>query len=138
MKRNVVILAAAAAILLLAASGVMAQKKEKAPAQPVPETVTMSGLSHWFGPATFSHGAHASLAGDCTSCHHKSDGEVGPCGTCHPEQFDPSQPTMPSLNVAYHQRCAGCHAQAGSGPTACESCHKRKALPEGAPLKAWK
>lgn len=137
MKRNVVILAAAAALLVLVASGVRAQK-EKAPPAPVPETVTMSGLSHWFAPATFSHGAHASLAGDCGSCHHKSDGEVGPCGTCHPGQFDPSQPTLPSLNVAYHQRCAGCHEQAGAGPRDCEGCHKRKALPAGAPLKPWK
>lgn len=99
-----------------------------------PEEVTIQELSRWFGPVTFSHGAHASLAGDCVSCHHHSDGEAAPCSTCHPVLFDPAQPTVPTVSVAFHQRCVGCHRTAGSGPMGCEACHKRKSLPPGPPL----
>lgn len=103
-------------------------------AVPVPGEVTIGGLSHWFGPVTLAHATHAEIAGDCISCHHHTDGEPTPCATCHGERADLSEPTMPSLKVAYHQQCVGCHRATESGPTACEGCHARKALPPGAPL----
>ena len=117
-------------VLALGAAGAATQKPA-APKPAAPERVTIQELSHWFGPVTFAHGDHASLAGDCMSCHHHAEGEVGTCGTCHPKSFDPSEPTMPSLNVALHERCVGCHRQSGSGPVSCEDCHKRKELPPG-------
>jgi len=99
-------------------------------------SVTIAGLSHWFGPVAFPHDDHGDMVDDCTDCHHHADGETETCDTCHPASFDTSDPELPPLNVAYHQRCAACHVEVG-GPTDCEGCHARRALPEGPALRGY-
>jgi cytochrome c553 len=112
--------------------------KPTAKAKPgVPETITIDGLSHWFGPVAFPHAEHVDMAGECTTCHHHTDGEPATCDTCHSKKvFNPESPDIPSLKVAYHTRCVGCHQENG-GPTKCEACHARKALPTGVKLGAF-
>jgi hypothetical protein len=95
---------AALIALLVVGLAAVAAAAAKPAGPPGPEEVTIGELCRWFGPVTFSHGAHASLAGDCGSCHHHSEGEAAPCGTCHPALFDPAQPSVPSVSVAFHER----------------------------------
>lgn len=126
---------AAVATCALWALLLLAQRPGKPPAPPAaPEEVTISELSDWFAGVTFSHAAHASLAGDCGGCHHHGDGAVLPCRTCHPRQgaFDAGAP--PPLNQALHAQCLGCHRESGGGPTGCEDCHARRRLPQGPAL----
>jgi hypothetical protein len=119
-------LALALALAVAAAPQVTAGK----PAAPVqPDRVTIGSLSAWYGAVDFTHAKHAELSGDCTSCHHNTDGQAVTCATCHPEQTDPGSPSTMTLKVAYHQRCMACHKAAGSGPVGCTECHSRKALP---------
>jgi len=110
----------------------------KPPAPTPPDRVTIGSLGAWYGAVDFTHAKHASLSGDCSSCHHNSDGEAVACATCHPEQTDPGSPSTMTLKVAYHRRCLACHQAAGSGPVGCVDCHSRKALPApaGAPAAA--
>lgn len=117
---------AALAVVLVAAGAHAADPKAPAKAAPAsPETVTISSMSDWYGPVTFTHAKHAQLSGDCTSCHHQSDGEPVVCSTCHEAKLDPSNPSAVTLKLAYHERCVACHKTAGSGPTGCDECHKK-------------
>lgn len=121
-------IASAALAAVLAAAGAYAASpkppvKSAPPASP--DTVMIASISEWYGPVDFSHAKHASLAGDCSSCHHQSGGEPAVCSTCHPAQVDPSSPSTMSLKVAYHERCLACHKTAGSGPTGCTDCHSK-------------
>lgn len=113
--------------LLVCAAVVLASQQS-------PEKVTIGASAAWFAPVEFSHGVHAEIAGDCVSCHHFSEGQAAPCATCHEQQTEVTDAASPSLKVAYHKRCMGCHRDAGSGPVDCEGCHGRKALPPGPPL----
>ncbi len=100
---------------------------------PIPEEIEIAGLSDWFGPVVLPHAAHAEILGDCVSCHHHSDGEPTPCATCHESTPVTAEDGPPTLRVAYHRQCVGCHAEAGA-PTTCEGCHPRKRLPRGPAL----
>ncbi len=128
--RTSAIVACIASVAFLPAAALAATPKTTAPMQP--ETVTIGSLSYWYGPVEFSHAKHASLADDCTSCHHKSDGQTTPCVTCHAAQSDPNDASPLILKVAYHDRCLACHRAAGSGPVSCTGCHARKAVPDPA------
>lgn len=105
----------------------------------VPVEITIDGISHWFGPVEFPHEDHVDLVDDCSDCHHHQDADDSPmaCSDCHLEEFDPSEPEAPTLLVAQHQRCVGCHKTEDDGPVTCVECHKRAALPEGVPLGSY-
>jgi len=128
--RTPLIIACIATAVVLSGSALATTPKATAPSQP--ETVTLGSLSYWYGPVEFSHSKHASLAGDCTSCHHKSEGQATPCVTCHQAESDPADASALILKVAYHDRCLACHKAAGSGPVSCTGCHARKAVPDPA------
>ena len=100
------------------------------------DIVTIDGLSHWFGPVAFPHADHQDMVDDCTDCHHHAEGETETCDTCHETVWSAAAPAMPSLGVAYHRACAGCHGELG-GPTGCEDCHRRQALPPGPALRGF-
>ncbi len=101
----------------------------------VPAEVTIEELSHWFAPVDFSHADHIDSIEACAACHHDQESdEIGLCSDCHSVQYDPSDPDVPDLKMAYHLNCIGCHQQE-DGPLACVDCHERKALPEGVELK---
>ncbi len=147
--------AAAAAALLaaarLAAPGSTATASDAGAA--APGVLVLDAIPGEHGPVRFDHPMHAALAGACADCHHQHpDSRKLDCGDCHaiaPAEFrrsvktsflacsachaelDPRNPSMPSLKVAYHRQCFGCHrgmGSLGSGPRGCtEACHVRRA-----------
>ncbi len=128
MRLATLILTLSALLWVIASPG-QAQTPQEAP----PDTVTIDGMSHWFGPVIFTHGDHAELADSCLDCHHHSDDptDINSCDSCHSEAFDPTEPETPQLKMAYHQRCIGCHQTEEAGAMACIECHVRAALPVG-------
>jgi hypothetical protein len=106
--------------------------------QTQPQQLTIQELSYWFGGVRFSHSDHSTIAGDCITCHHHSEGEAARCSDCHAAAVDLSSPELVPLKIAYHERCMGCHRESEAGPLACEDCHRRRALPLGAPLPSEK
>lgn len=71
--------------------------------------------------ATHFHGQTETL---CAGCHHHSP--VGerptPCGSCHGEENEAAH-DKPSLKVAYHRQCIGCHQRIGIEKQGCTDCH---------------
>ncbi len=122
----------------------------------LPGVRVLSSLVDQYGPVTFDHAKHVSLAGKCDVCHHHANGAAATCAQCHnlsPAVFrksvvssflpcsschsapDPGNPSMPGLKVAYHQKCFACHrgmGDVGLAPKGCtELCHakNKKARP---------
>lgn len=97
-----------------------------------PETITMDMLINRYGSVEFSHGYHAEIADDCSSCHHHSEeGSTPACGECHEPitvyQYHGSQrETSIGLKGAYHRQCLGCHQEMESGPVGCTDCHEKE------------
>jgi hypothetical protein len=97
-----------------------------------PETLTLDILINRYGSVEFSHGYHAEMTGDCSSCHHHSaEGSTPACGECHEAitvyhysgvQREPSI----GLKGAYHRQCMGCHQEMESGPVGCTDCHEKE------------
>ncbi len=128
---------------------------QAAPAEKVPKMITLDSLKDKYGAVHFNHSEHVSLAGDCGKCHHQHGSNSSlPCKECHslsPEQFrksvintfiacrnchdapDRSNPGMPGLKAAYHEKCFQCHrgmAGIGDDPKACaEMCHAKREQP---------
>jgi Class III cytochrome C family len=115
-----------------------------------PETVTLDALVKTYEPVLFTHARHASVAGQCGSCHHQHGGSASckdchslsaaafkesvtnnftACRNCH-GAADRANPGMPSLKVAYHRACFECHkgmGDIGLDPKGCtEMCHAAK------------
>ena len=123
----------------------------ESPARP-PEIVTLDSISDKYESVSFTHERHASMAGNCGTCHHEHGNNGGlPCKDCHsisPSAFkssvtrgfvacrnchgaySPSDPGMPGLKVAYHSKCFQCHRgmnNVGIDPKGCaELCHAGK------------
>ena len=118
-----------------------------------PKTITINYLEKSYGPVSFDHALHTTLASGCGACHHMhSEKAYATCKECHslkPEAFkasvsqqflpcsgchtdlSPESPGMPSLKVALHKKCFECHlgiGELGSSPAGCvKTCHARKA-----------
>lgn len=120
----------------------------------VPEVITLGTLSDQYEPVMFTHGRHATMAGNCGTCHHEH-GNSGtlPCKDCHSvtpsvfkssvtrnfmacknchTEYSPSSPKVPGLKVAYHAQCFQCHRginKVGVDPKGCaELCHSKKEM----------
>ncbi|MGD0884215.1 MAG: cytochrome c3 family protein [Thermodesulfovibrionales bacterium] len=117
-----------------------------------PEFVTLDSIADKYESVIFTHARHATLAGNCGSCHHQhADSGTLPCKGCHsltPADFkksvtqsfmacknchagnDRANPAVPGLKVAYHQMCFQCHKGMGNiglDPKGCtEICHAKK------------
>ncbi len=104
----------------------------------IPEDMKVLKIESKTGVVTFEHSKHAEIAGDCTTCHHKMEGDEAPkgCSECHV-----SKPTddTPKLMKAVHDSCWGCHqkkldAGLAAGPVkkgpdgkmACKTCHVKQ------------
>lgn len=124
------------ALSLVLAVGLVAAAMAETPEPPqYPDTVTIDVLNHWFTPVEFGHADHVDAVEDCSACHHDQEpDEIVACAECHSVAFDPSEPELPDLKMAFHLRCIGCHQQE-EGSLACVDCHARQALPEGPALK---
>lgn len=118
----------------------------------MPGSVILGSLEDEYEPVAFDHAMHTFIAESCGECHHshvkKSELDCSGCHEIGAEQFrkslastfmacsmchgdpDPENPGMPSLKVAYHKQCLGCHKDMGSvgeSPKGCtEQCHARK------------
>lgn len=117
-----------------------------------PGVVTLDTISDKYEAVRFDHEKHSSMSGNCGTCHHEH-GNSGtlPCKDCHsvsPATFknsvvnsfracknchviyDPKNPVMPGLKVAYHKTCFQCHSEMGNvgeDPKGCtEVCHAKK------------
>jgi hypothetical protein len=96
-----------------------------------PETVVLNELEWEYDAVVFNHRYHAEMSamgGECTDCHHFSEGgRIASCKECHPVG-DVSEMKQPGLKAAYHRQCMTCH-QTWSGVTSCEMCHAKKNAP---------
>jgi hypothetical protein len=145
--KNMVLILFVAGISLFCAMTVYAGSAVKGPT-----TATLDSLSEKYGPVIFDHAKHTVIAGDCGICHHQHDHFAAlPCKECHsldPSIFknsvvnsfmacrnchdrpDPSNPGMPGLKVAYHEKCFHCHrgmGEVGISPKGCTlMCHSKK------------
>jgi hypothetical protein len=121
------------------------------PSKP-PEIITLDSISDKYEPVIFTHGRHVMMAGNCGTCHHEHvNGGSLPCKDCHSippsvfkdsvtrgflackgchSAYSPSNPGMPGLKVAYHNKCFQCHrgiSDVGMDPKGCaELCHAKK------------
>ena len=123
-------------------------------AMDAPEIVGIGILSKYYEPVEFDHQMHASIAADCSVCHHHTTGtgtmnnycakchnqfeemETVACVNCHStesfsadsihrqSQKDLFHIDVPGLVGTYHQNCLGCHTEL-AGPTDCQGCHAR-------------
>ncbi len=130
-----------------------------------PETIRWSSA---VGEVVFPHLRHADELGvECASCHHETvaanlavphpeyfedfwvdcavchTGATAPvverkCVACHPERAAGLNLEMPTVKVAIHRSCWGCH-DSGTGAEAsnqCGFCHQRPERPSAAPSAA--
>lgn len=143
MKKSVII-SLALGLCLAAAASLFA-------AGSMPGTVVLDSLVDRFGPVTFDHAMHTSLASECGQCHHQHGGAAGECKSCHalsedtfknavvqsflPCQschvtYNPAAPSIPGLKAAYHRKCFSCHGSMGRiglDPKGCaEQCHDER------------
>lgn len=86
-------------------------------------------LVDMYGPASFDHVLHQSLAQDCTTCHHYSGDKIQPCKECHNTPFNPNNLNKPGIAHVFHLRCISCHMERQVGPTQCTGCHSEAAVP---------
>ncbi len=141
-------------ILMLGVSLVFAASLSAGNPAKSPDVTTIESLSDKYEAVVFTHERHATMAGNCGTCHHEH-GNSGtlPCQECHslaPSAFknsvtrsfmacknchgaySPSEPKMPGLKVAYHTKCFQCHrgiSNVGLDPKGCaELCHAAKTL----------
>ena len=92
-----------------------------------PDTMLLDEIANIYGPVTFNHKLHASMAEmgghDCATCHHYSPpGHIPPCSDCHTPEVSTSDLRKPNLKGAYHRQCLACHRE-WSHDTKCVVCH---------------
>ena len=113
------------AVFLLTAAGLKMTAADASSASNLPGMRTLGSISDQYTPVKFDHPKHVMIAGSCASCHHqhqdskklncKDCHEIGPatfknsvknsfmsCSNCH-GAFDPANPSVPGLKVAYHK-----------------------------------
>ena len=121
MRRTVAPSAAAALGL-----AVLAFAADQPPA--VPERVVIGALANLHPPVELDHAAHAEIAGDCSSCHHRPFGEPAACSDCH------ERPVTTSAFVHdQHQDvadCTGCHHRPSTADLRCVGCHPVEPAPD--------
>jgi len=131
----------------------------------VPETIRWPSVA---GEVVFPHLRHAEeLGAECASCHHETvaanlkvphpdyfddfwvdcavchTGATAPaverkCEACHPARAAGLNLEMPTVKVAIHRSCWGCH-DSGTGEKAsnqCGFCHQRPEWPSASPSAA--
>jgi predicted CXXCH cytochrome family protein len=145
MKNLIVGLLVVSACIFFVASTSGSTSKAK-----MPGLTVLDSIEKMYGPVKFDHEIHTLMAGSCGECHHQHGTDLGcknchsldssafkktvensflPCKSCHGE-INSDMPGMPSLKVAYHAQCFGCHrgmGNVGLDPKGCtEQCHVRK------------
>lgn len=117
-----------------------------------PSIVKLNSLPGVYTAVTFDHQKHSLMAGECSKCHHEhKDSKSLTCKNCHAispaafkdsvvnsfiacknchSAYNPANPEMPGLKVAYHRTCFECHRGMGNiglDPKGCtQMCHAKK------------
>lgn len=136
--------------LILAGTGLKADIADASAG--LPGIRTLGSIADQYTPVKFDHSKHVMIAGSCAACHHQhQDSKKLNCTDCHaiaPSVFknsvtnsflacsachgayDPANPSVPGLKVAYHKQCFQCHrgmGNIGMDPKGCtEICHAKK------------
>ena len=91
-----------------------------------PDSMMIRELVDAYGPVSFNHKLHASMAemkDSCATCHHFSPpGRIPQCLECHENEPNPRNLAQPGLKGAYHRQCLSCHRE-WSHDTKCVVCH---------------
>ncbi|GBD98030.1 nine-heme cytochrome c precursor [bacterium BMS3Abin07] len=119
----------------------------------MPGVCILDSLTDLYEPVKFDHAMHTFIADNCGMCHHQHpDSEAQRCKNCHSLNasifkksvvnsflscktchgtYDPANPDMPGLKVAYHRQCFQCHrgmGNVGKDPRGCtKQCHAKRA-----------
>jgi hypothetical protein len=154
MKRHPVKLLASvcAAITIFWCVALLTTTTARGEGKAMPDTIVIKYLMNQYGPVTFNHAMHASLANGCGTCHHQHNEKInagcrechalsahafkasvtrgfGACSSCHSEA-SPEMPEMPGLKTALHKKCFACHTgigELGSSPEGCvKTCHVKR------------
>lgn len=149
MRRKVMTFVLASAICLALALSLHAGSAAgTSPGTSMPGVSVLDSLVDKYEAVRFDHAMHTNFAEGCGSCHHQHGSGGDSCKTCHAlesgvfknavvtsflackschGQLNPKAPEIPSLKVAYHQQCFGCHGtmgRIGLDPKGCtEQCH---------------
>ncbi|MCK9419081.1 MAG: cytochrome c family protein [Nitrospirae bacterium] len=154
MKQYTVKMLFSAACATLVAAGMIATmtvSPARVEGKEMPGTIVIKKLKSQYGAVTFNHEMHASIAGNCGTCHHQHNDKMratctechalsagafkssvkqgfAACSSCHSD-YSPEMPEMPGLKVALHKKCFQCHVgigDLGSSPGACvKTCHAK-------------
>lgn len=109
-----------------------------------PENIEIKGLAHKYEPSEFPHrkivarlyndirgsklaaAFHGRIETLCAGCHHHTPAGTRPssCKSCHGKAGHPKK-DRPSLKVAYHRQCIGCHQQMNIKEQGCTDCHAK-------------
>lgn len=113
-----------------------------------PEKIQIKILADKYAPSDFPHRKivakldslvrgsklaarfHGDTEALCAGCHHHSPAGTRPppCKSCHDDTAHPTR-DRPSLKVAYHRQCMGCHKQMEIKAQGCTDCHAKKVSP---------
>jgi hypothetical protein len=95
-----------------------------------PEIIKMNRVKaekDLYTPVVFSHRLHAemsALSGNCSICHHYNPpGDIKDCQTCHKNERQREDVSIPDLKGAYHRQCMDCHYEWDDN-VECADCHK--------------
>ena len=106
----------------------------------IPEKITIDIVQEKKPAVVFPHKEHIDRKTECTTCHHKREGEAKPrkCETCHDKTKDDGKkiaikgnPPTSSKRGIFHVRCITCHKAekkknpSTKAPTVCTKCHKK-------------
>lgn len=113
----------------------------------IPDQIVISALSEKYEPVKFPHKKiisalekninnsriasyfHNGRDSICQGCHHNAPASTQPikCGSCHINQTQDKESSMPGIKGAYHMQCMGCHKEMGiEKPASCTDCHNEK------------
>ncbi len=139
------------AVLLLEGGGVRETASAASGKAGMPGVRVLDSLADRYDPVRFDHDMHTFIAERCGDCHHEHPVEAQRCRDCHSMdsslfkesvvntflscrtchgKYDPANPDLPGLKVAYHRQCFKCHGgmgDIGKDPRGCtQQCHAAK------------
>lgn len=116
-------------LIFLLVVGIFSYTAAPARSPDVPVRLSMKAAN---GNVLFDHKTHMDEVGyglSCMDCHHDMESDdpetATSCLECH--ETDLEDEDMPNRKDAFHQQCANCHIDFGSGPQYrpedCSGCH---------------
>jgi len=96
-------------------------------ASQLPHGKIVAKLDEAIRDSSLARSFHGSTEAMCAGCHHHAPIGARPpqCRACHGSSAQPTH-DQPSLKVAYHRQCIGCHQRMGIAKQGCTDCHAKK------------